>query len=85
MIVVSWQSNKPKYILKLLKYLSDEHMTRSRKLEIVHTLSDCMAYANALENGKFKDVITEFKNECVDVSQTNMSEKRKTDVIEKFG
>ena len=56
--------DKPKYLLKLLKYLPDEpcdgykvsvpclempNPPRPRKFEIEHTLADCTAYANALE------------------------------------
>ena len=73
--------DKPKYLLKLLKYLSGEPMTRPRKLEIERTLADCTAYANALERWECKDVITEFKNGCADVSQTIIPEKAKKDIL----
>ena len=76
--------DKPKYLLKLLKYLSDEPMTRPRKLEIARTLADCTAYAKALERWECKDVITEFKNGCADVSQTYISEKAKKDILRRY-
>ena len=91
--------DKPEYLLKLLKHLSDEpcdgykvpipclempNPPRPRKLEIEHTLADCTAYANALERWECKDVITEFKTGCADVSQTDISEKAKKDILRRY-
>ena len=91
--------DKPKYLHKLLKHLSDEpydgfkvsipclktpYPTWPRKFEIEHTLADCTAYANALERWECKDVITEFKNGFADVSQTDISEKAKKDILRRY-
>ena len=69
--------DKPNYLRKLLKYLSD----KPRKFESKHNLVDCMAYANAFKRWECKTALTSFENVYSDVGQPDMSEKAKKDNV----